>query len=249
MIASLYKKHVTRVVLLGLLLAMAGIIWYGILPLKQVVYEKMRGIQEVYARRENREKQVARLPELKAQYDAILQNDKLLDILITEDTVVDFVKMLEGLASGSHIEISITAKENGKIIEREKAAVKPDQSESGDPDELSENSGSKEKVADILNDMPFNRYLYLSIKARGQYEDIIGFLRKMETLPVGLDVIRIEMKQGEAQKEAPIDAGYGVNPFFLSGGNTQARGAELLAAQKDVFEAVFDVVAYVDKQN
>ena len=111
MIASLYKKHVTRVVLLGLLLAMAGIIWYGILPLKQVVYEKMRGIQEVYARRENREKQVARLPELKAQYDAILQNDKLLDILITEDTVVDFVKMLEGLASGSHIEISITAKE------------------------------------------------------------------------------------------------------------------------------------------
>jgi len=227
---------------------MAGIVWYGILPLKQAVYEKMRGIQEFYARRENREKQVARLPELKAQYDAILQDEKLLDILISEDTVVDFVKMLEGLASGSHVEISITAKENGKIIELENAPVAPDQPRSGDPTELSENSSPKERTADILNDMPFNRYLYLSIKTRGQYGDIIAFLRKMETLPIGLDVIKTEMKQGEAEESAPIDAGSGVNPFLLSGGNTQGTMASLVE-QKDVFEAVFDVVVYVDKQN
>lgn len=246
---SIYKKHTTSAVLFILLLAMAGIVWYGILPLKEAVHEKMRGIQEFYARRENREKQVARLPELKTQYDAILQNEKLLDILISEDTVVDFVKMLESLASGSHVEISITAKENGKIIERENIPVKSNQPESGDVGAPSEESGPQEKAEDILNDMPFHRYLHLSIKVRGQYEDIIEFLRKMETLPVGLDVIRVEMKQGKAEESAPIGRGSGSNPFLLSSGNTQAGAAEAFTAQKDVFEAVFDVVAYVDKQN
>lgn len=249
MILSSYKKHTTRAILLVLLLVMAGIVWYGIRPLKQAVYEKMRGIQEFYARRENREKQVARLPELKAQYDTILHNEKWLDILISEDEVVDFVKMLEGLASESHIEISITAKENGKIIELKKPAARPDPLENKNSDGSSESSATEEKAADILNDMSFDRYLYLSVKTRGRYEDIIGFLHKMETLPVGLDVIRIEMKQRDAEEAAPIDRGYGTNPFFLSSGGTQAGGAEPLAAQKDIFEAVFDVVVYVDKQN
>lgn len=239
MIASSYKKHTTLSVLFLLLLAMAGIAW-SIVPLKQVVYEKMRGIQEFYVRKENREKQVARLPELKAQYDVILQNEKLLDILIMENGVVDFVKTLEGLANETHVEMSITSKDNGQIIESQPV--------SGNP-QVSPGNGPGAKISPgILGDLPFQRYLYLNIKVRGQYEDIVVFLHKMETLPIGLDVIKVGMKKGEAE-ETSIVLGGGINPFLAPSGDIQTGVPQPPAANKDVFEAVFDVLVYVDKKN
>lgn len=246
MIFSSYKKHTTRIVLLILLLAMVGIIWYGIVPLKGAVYEKMRGIQEFYARRENRGKQVTRLPELKVQYDAVLQNDALFDILISENEVVDFVKTLEGLASTTHIEMSITAKNNGQITEPKKIPVKASQADSGDTSGPSVKSGAKQKPLDILDDIPFDRYLYLNIKVRGQYENIVVFLHKMETLPIGLDVIRVEMKRGEVENTSGVSFGSGINPFVSQSG-VSAAASDPLAVKKDIFEAVFDVLVYVNK--
>jgi Tfp pilus assembly protein PilO len=244
MIFSSYKKHTTHIVLFILLLAMAGIVWYGIVPLKQAVYEKMRGIQEFYARRENREKQVTRLPELKVQYDAVLQNGALLDILIAENEVVDFVKTLENLASGAHIEMSITAKNDGQITEPKKAPVKTSQTDSEDTDKPSVKGGAQQKSVDILNDISFDRYLYLNIKVRGRYEDIVVFLHKMETLPIGLDVIRVEMKRGEVENTFGVPIGSGVNPFASQ---STVTAEDPLAVKKDIFEAVFDVLVYVNK--
>lgn len=246
MIFSPYKKYTTRIVLFALLLAMVGIIWYGIVPLKQAIYEKMRGIQEFYAMRENRQKQVVRLPELKAQYNAILQNEKLLDVLISENEIVNSVKTFEGIANETHVEMSITAKENGQITEPKKVVVKADQPVKGDADLSLKNSASKEKPADILSDIPFDRYLYLSVRVRGRYEDIVVFLHKMETLPMGLDVIRVEMKKGETPDVVGSVSGSGINPFLMLGGSTQAESS---VSEKDVFEAVFDVLIYVDKKN
>lgn len=246
MIFSSYKKHTTRIILFILLLAMVGIVWYGIVPLKQTIYEKMRGIQEFYARRENREKQVIRLPELKVQYDAVLQNDTLFDILISENEVVDFVKTLEGLASGAHIEMSITAKNNGQITEPKKTPVKANPADSGDAVGSPAKPGTKQKSVDILDDISFDRYLYLNIRVRGQYEDIVVFLHKMETLPIGLDVIRVEMKKGEVENASGVPFGSGVNPFASQGG-VPAGTSDPLAAKKDIFEAVFDVLVYVKK--
>lgn len=237
-----------NVILSGLLLAMVGIIWFGVVPIKQVIYEKMRGIQEFYARRENREKQIAKLSEYKGQYDAILQNEKLFDILISEDKIVDFVKTLESLANDTHTELSIASKDNGQIVESKKAvSVKLSQPVSGDPGGSSDNSSTKEKSVDILNDIPFDRYLYLNVKVRGQYGDIVVFLRKMETLPVGLDVVKVEVRKGVVESPSGVALGNGVNPFLASDSNAQAGTTEPVAAKKDIFEAVFDVLVYVKK--
>lgn len=250
MIFPSYKKYINHIVLLALLLAMAGIIWYGVLPLKQDIYNKMRGIQEFYVRMENRDKQVARLPELKTQYDTIVENEKILSVLISEDQIVDFVKTLEGLANETHVEMSITSKDNGQIVEPKKAIPKSGQSGSGDTGDTpdSSNAQTKQKTVDILNDASFNRYLYLNIQVRGQYEDIIVFLRKMETLPVALDVVGVDMKKGEVKDAAPVQANSG-NPFLVSGDNAQTAAAQPPVAAKDVYEATFNVLVYVNKQN
>lgn len=252
MIFSSYKKHTSSIVLLVLLLAMVGIVWYGVMPLKQGVYEKMRGIQEFYARKENREKQVARLPELKIQYDAAVENEKLLNILIPENKLVDFVKTLEGLAGENNVEMSITSKDNGEIVEPKKVVSKaaPATKASDEDAAPTAKNTAKQKPVDILDDIAFDRYLYLSVKARGQYKDIVAFLRKMETLPVGLDVVGVEMTEGVSEdKPARVTSESSANPFFVSGSNTQPVVSDTSVVKKSIFEATFSVVVYVDKQD
>ena len=190
MITLSYKKYAPLVTLPTLLLAMGGIAWFGILPLGQSLEEKMRGIQEFYAGRENRERQVNRLPELEMQYEVIQADGKMLRILVTEDGVVDFVKTLERLAAAMNVGLSISSKDNGAIIERAKpAAQKPGQAKAETANPAADKPASKPVVVDILADVPFDRYLYLSVTVAGQYADIVAFLRQMETFPLPFDFL------------------------------------------------------------
>src|SRR3989344_942716 len=252
MITLSYKKYAPLVTLPTLLLAMGGIAWFGILPLGQSLEEKMRGIKEFYAGRENRERQVNRLPELEMQYEVIQADGKMLRILVTEDGVVDFVKTLERLAAAMNVGLSISSKDNGAIIERAKpAAQKPGQAKAETANPAADKPASKPVVVDILADVPFDRYLYLSVTVAGQYADIVAFLRRMETLPFALDVVKVEMKKHDAEGDASLSAaGSALNPFAMLGGTGNASGTEATVAPvagPDIVEAVFDTVVYVDK--
>lgn len=242
---SAYRKYSPLIILFVLLIAMASIVWFGMRPLQRSLEAKMRGIQEFYAGRENRERQVGRLPELRGQYDAILENEETLDILITEDRVVDFVKTLEALASEMSVRMSIVSKDDGKIVERKKPAPVPAQPQGAPADPAPPPVSAKPKVADILADAPFDRFLHLNITVEGEYGDIVAFLRKMETLPIALDVIGIEMhKTDEQPADRPAARGAGSNPFTILGdGQSVATVPE--AAVRGELEASFDILVYV----
>jgi Tfp pilus assembly protein PilO len=235
MMFSSSKQYRTLASLFVLLLFICGIVWYGILPLQQSLQDKARGIQEFYAGRENRERQMSKLPELKEQYDAIIANEKILDILMKESEVVDFVKTVEQLAAEMHVAMTITSKDAGKVVAVKKPAAKTDQS----------------KEVSILADAPFDQYLSLSIKVDGRYDDIVTFLGKLETLPFGLDVVRIDMKKKAEEEEkdtASFVSGSAANPFSMLGESVPiAVVAESSAEKKDALEAVIDILVYVKK--
>lgn len=248
MILIASKKYMPLAVLSALLLAIGGIVWYGMLPLQESLKEKMRGIQEYYAGRENRERQVSKLPELEGQYAAILANEKVLDILIMEDEVVDFVKIVEGLAGETNVVMSITSKDGGKIIEPKKPAARTDESDTAAQGSVARQNKVPQKAADILDDVPFDRYLSLSVMVEGRYDNIVAFLGKLETLPFGLDVIKVEMKKKDAENDAQSrPARTATNPFAIFGDGTDVAEAVPPAAEKDISEAVFDILVYVKK--
>jgi Tfp pilus assembly protein PilO len=246
-----YKKYKPFIILLILIVAIICIALFGVLPLRQSINKKMRDIQEFYAGRENREKQVGKLPELQGQYDAIIENEKTLDILIAEGGIVDFVKTLEQLAKEVNVAMEISSKDNGKIIEAKKPEVKTDKANNSDQSSVSEEGNIKEKMPSILDSVPFDRYLILNIKAEGRYEDIVAFLNKVETLPFGLDVIKIDIKKKDAEKDLPsVNRGNLANPFSMlgSGDTLPAQSqASVDEKNKENVEAVFDVLVYVKK--
>lgn len=252
MIFSFPKKYQSLVVLLSLLAAMGGIVWLGVFPLERSVRNTMRAIEEFHAGRENQERQIKRLPELQAQYDVILANEQTLDILITEDEVVDFVKTVEGLAKVQNITLNITSKDGGKMSEPKKVVAKPKSVSSGSADLADEKTSVKESPVSIMDSVPYDRYLSLSIEVEGSYRDVVAFLGRLETLPFGLDVIGIEVKmkakEGDRESSRPLSPS---NPFAVLGDakeiSVQQPLPEGLIQGEDTLEAVFDVLVYVKK--
>lgn len=246
--ASSYKRHSSLIALFMLFVAMGSIVWFGILPLKRSLDTKMRGIQEYYADQENQQKQVGRLPELKDQYDAIRGNEQTLDIIITEDQIVDFIKTLENLANDTHIQMTITSKENGQIIE--KVPAKVISPKVGDTDTKTNTSNTKPKEKGMVDGAPFDRYLRLSIKTEGSYENIIIFLQKMETLPIGLDVVGVEIKRiDESAVTNTPGIGTKSNPFSLLGDENVISKETTPTETHASLEAAFDILVYVNKKS
>lgn len=237
---------------MGLLfLSMGLLVWFGIIPFRAFIVEKASNIQQLHTARESRERQLNQLPELEKQFQNILADEDVLRVLLSEDKIVDFVKVLEALAVTSQVEILIESKESA-VIQEKKIVSKPKQPSS-------QRSGEepavvkKKNIPTILESLPYDRYLRLNIIVRGEYGNIATFLHKLENLPFALDVVAMTVmirEVDEGRGSAPV----GRNPFLLTPQlNFSSTDIAALGAPKEVLpfgklEAQFDTAVYLLKK-
>lgn len=241
-----YKRSMPLFVMLTLFSAIGLIAWLGIMPFQRFITEKADSIQEYHATRENRERQINKLPELEKQFENILAHEQTLNVLLSEDQIVDFVKTLEGLALSTGVHVEIQAKDKDAI--EEKQAARPAK-KGAEVDEDTATSKKKEQPK-ILDSVPYSRYLHVSIVVTGEYENIMAFLHKMETLPLGLDVVGLSVKTRDIEEQDKGKADNpGGNPFLiLSQGTVESAPPEdAKVVIPGSLEATFDTVVYVSK--
>ncbi|MBI2439523.1 MAG: hypothetical protein HYV45_02905 [Candidatus Moranbacteria bacterium] len=254
------KKQTVGLSIVGVCVLIGLVAWFGIKPLRQIISDKRDDIQKYYTSRENRDRQIKKLPELEKQYDEILAGKNTLDIMLTEDRIVTFVKTLEQLAKETNTEIIIEAKSDKAIIEK-KIVASPDQPKKSSETreaigEENTPSSTKKDVKNIIDNLPFHRYLHITVVVRGEYVDIVTLLHKIETLPFALDMLSVEMHHVDDEEESSgrpgRSFGDGVNPFipFGSGESTVTDTPEQQAETKKrpPLEAAFEIAVYVDKK-
>lgn len=251
---NLLQKNSLPYVVMGLLFTSMGLlVWFGIIPFRTFIVEKANSIQQLHTERESRERQLNQLPELEKQFQNILANENVLNVLLSEDKIVDFVKILEELAVTSQVEILIESKESTviqekKVVPKAKAKKTTAQGTEEEPE-----VAAKKTVPTILESLPYDRYLWLNIIVRGEYRNIVTFLHKLENLPFALDVVGMTVKIREVDEErgsAPI----GRNPFlltpelnFLSTDTTVPDTAKKVLSSGKL-EAQFDTAVYLLKK-
>lgn len=248
-----YKKFSPALITISILSGMGLLLWFGILPFQNLVAEKADDIQEYYATRENRAMQMNKLPELQTQYEDIQMEEGVLAILLSEERVVDFVQTLERLAKETGIHVLIRSKTGNIIEEKQKPKTPAKKVGSTDPDEKETITKNPKTPLTILESLPFDRYLHVEVVATGEYQEIVTFLHRMETLPLGLDVIGMTMKvRDEEAQGKTLPSSPGRNPFLLLGGQeiiSPLSGEQ--SAEKNIpgsLEASFDTVVYLDKE-
>ncbi len=93
---------------------------------------------------------------------------------------------------------------------------------------------------------------------KGDYTEIVAFLHELETLPVALDVLGVEVRQPIRSDNIGQGDVRSVNPFVAEGDVTassesgEKKGeevpAEIAAPISPQLEAVFDTVIYIAKK-
>jgi len=247
-----YKKFSPFFTAVAIFSGMGLMVWFGILPFQRYITEKADGIQEYHATRENQEEQLRKLPELKNQFENIQLEEGVLGILLSDDQVVDFVQTLERLAVEMGVQVTIRSK-NSETIEEKKIVKAPvKKTTTAVTDDESADTKNKKKQT-LLESIPFHRYLHVEIVVKGKYQAIVTFLHKMETLPLGLDVIGMNMKVRDEEEELiarPDNSGR--NPFLIFGGGevvTPPISDESQAKSiPGILEASFDTVVYLDNK-
>lgn len=249
-------KYLPFLALLLFLLTLGGGAVYGMVFLQRALTEKMRAIQEFVVAEEYRQKQLARLPELEAQYQAILSEEKKIDTILTEGEMVDFVKTLESLARATDVRLSISTREGnaGKAPTAKKPPVKPNpETENPSPGaNPNESSKAAKQTPSLLESLPYASYLFLTLKISGSYQSLRAFLERVETLPYALDVVALEIKPRPREEEgdvrAPASSERGVlNPFAVSGEPPVFAQEGVDPLQFDGLEATLELVVYIQK--
>lgn len=243
-----FLRRYSTVLMTGTLVtAMGAAFWFGILPLRDLVWTKMNEIQKMHTNRENRTRQIGTLPELQVQFDEIKADEKSLQIFLSEDQIVDFIKTLEGLALDTGIQIVIQSSDKGAIVQKKVPAKNPtptaaDSDASPTASSTSATDTDKKKSTGILNNLPYDRYVRLGVTVSGKYEGIITFLHRMETLPFALDVVAADVSV-QTEENASSARGSDVSPFTPLG--EQGSGVQPDQPAERQVIATFDTVIYL----
>lgn len=246
-----YKKFYPFLITVSIVSGMGLIVWFGILPFQDFVTEKADSIQEYYATRENRANQMRKLPDLQTQFENIQVEEGVLNILLSEERVVDFVQTLEQLAKETDVHVLIQSKTGTIIEEKAKPKVAAKKGAATDPIEPETTEKKGKTPLTILESVPFDRYLHVEVVVKGEYKPIATFLHRMETLPLALDVIgmAVRMRTEEDLASAALER-VSQNPFLvLSEGGTSSVGEEeaVPVGIPGTLEASFDTIVYLDK--
>lgn len=222
-----------------LILSIALVSWFGIRPLYNIIRSEMDEIQKVNVLQEHRGNQLKKLPELERQYEFIQSNGDRLDILISKDELVGFIRTLEDLAEREQVRIEITAKDNTLLESKTTPLVDPKTNKKGVADDNDTAASSREKdkkdtaksVTGIMGDIAFKKYIRLAVTVVAPYQSMLNYLHKLETLPYALDVVGITAKEyiadtvidptkhqvvaGESQAEANAPGSSSPQPVML----------------------------------
>ena len=247
------KQYGLILTALIIFMAMALTGWFLVKPL----YGQMLGlrdeIQQEHVRQENQQKQIKRLPELKSQYEKVVGEERFFDILLTEDKVVGFIRTLEGLARDTQVEVKIQSND----LKVEEVVQKKTRARNTEEEDTTANEKKEKNLSDYL---PYKEYLRLTLTVSGDYSALVAFVSRLETLPVALDVVGIDIKQPLRDDNSREDDVRAVNPFTVTTEVTEGRDSkdgtvadesipkELIAPLSPKLEAVIDLLVYVDKE-
>ncbi|MEP7162951.1 MAG: hypothetical protein ABI747_04310, partial [Candidatus Moraniibacteriota bacterium] len=192
-----WNKIKPLVIQLSLFVLIGGIAWFGIGYLNEGIQEKKDRVQELGVLSENRYKQMNKLPDLRVQHEFILENEKALDIILTKERLVEFIRVLERLASEGNVEIVMVSRDNA-LLESKTTVVAPSLKKETPKPVSDEDPVSKkpvEKETGILSELPLPDYLRLTLTVTGAYPAVIEYLHRVETLPYALDVVGVTLTE------------------------------------------------------
>lgn len=264
-----FRQKYGLMLFIGIFIAIGLTYWFGIRKVMEAIRVNRDEIQKMLVIRENRNHQLGRLEEYGTQYAGIVSDEKWLDVFVGRDNMIEFVRRLESLAEDEKVSVTLEARDSLVLKPvKKKAAAGSADGKNAEDDDSSTSAGKKEKKdPSIIESLPSTAYTYLGLHVSGETAKVVRYLRKVESLPIVLDIIAIEALRKENPDfsrervpEQPVPVGekapllvstsesvpeetVGENPFTPS--EKTGSGEEIKAFEVEV---TADLVVYHEKE-
>jgi Tfp pilus assembly protein PilO len=238
-----WKKYKEYIVTIGIFLCGVVLVWFIIIPMHHKIQDRMNKSQEVTTDHEIRNEAAGRLSDLREQNNLVMASEHRLDRVISKGSIVDLVKVIESLAKETDNAIVIDDKTHDFSLANANKKVKINDSK------------QKENMVEksLLEILPSDHRLGISIKLTGKYDNIIRFIRKLESMSYETDIIAISLAMQDRDNVKTQASAKGnlftpsVEPPIVPETDPSAVPVVAPVIDEVKMEAVLDTVVYINE--
>lgn len=233
-------------------------IYFGVIRLQEKNRGTMELIQQAIVDRKMLEEQSNGISRMRDSWEHIQAADEKLHVFLPKDRIVSLVESLEAI--GKDLGVSVVSEASSTPMlaapPTKKKAVKsvaPTKDESGEASPASDTSGKDAQKETLVSLLPEERSIFITFKVTGSYDRVIAFLHKLDTMPMLLDVLSVEISPAPEKDESmstPVAvSGVLPSPFAINSTSSASTSASKTTiepapgAPKDVL-ASFATVIY-----
>jgi hypothetical protein len=177
-------------------------------------------IQERIIDDEINQMRIAKIPEMESVQQLFNEKESDFNVILDENSEVDFIKKLESLAENTGNRINL------KILEGEKKDTAPAV------------KGAKEKSGEeIKKNLASDKYIIIQINLEGDYMKLLNFIHKLETFNYYANIVSIDVVKSIIEEKDPK-----LNTAYAARNN-----AEQKIMEKEILQSVITVAVYIKK--
>jgi hypothetical protein len=229
---NFWKKYKISSVIVLYLLAISMLLYFVVKPLFAKISISTDKMQEIMINQKNKENRLGEIPKLKDQFAFVQKKEEELSDLLSGDKAVGLIEEIEKIAGDSDNKITIEMKEDKT---KNAASVK------------SESAKKEAKEDSIISDLPSENYLEMKINLNGTYNNLVKFIKKVESMESFSDIILISIAPNKdiAEKAGPS----GSNNIFIEPAAGQAKE---ITSQENIkketkLDSTISIVFYIKK--
>lgn len=220
------KKYKVQLVFAGYFIILGLFIYGGIFAMVKNIKERAGEIQKKIIDDELDKKNLEKIPQLIEDYEIFSSQKDSLGAILQKESEIEFIKSLEDLARETGNEINL------KLIEEDGSQVKATQAKKIKAD-------AKEKSReDIINNLPYKNYITIQLELKGEYSDLMRFVKKLENMKYYANIISFDLKKEEIQTKSAKN-----NPFSSSDSDNAIVLEE--NKKKEILKSLINLVVYI----
>lgn len=225
---KIWKSHKIKIIALAYLLISAALMYFTVVFMMRRIIIKSDEIQALILDREIENSRIGAISRMEGDYTYSEENKKMLEVMLSREEGVDFIKKMENIAQETGNSISFSVDEMGNKDAKPKVVTKKD--------------APKEKT--IKEALAYANYISIQIDLKGDYVGFISFLNKLENTRNYVNIVSIgskvekESEDGSGNKNSS-DIGVFTPTSAVSKDEKQGEKKE-----KNILHSVIDVVVY-----
>lgn len=228
------KKYKVYIIISILFVIWGCFVFFIILPSVKLLQADFDAVQMKFLEMKVNDEKLGNVSVLKEKFDKVDSERNNLEVIFSKDNIVELVRELEAIAQKTENTITVSVdEENKSLVEVNKGKA-----------------GANSKENEFLKLLPSENYLTLKIGLKGDYNSLIKFIDKLNSIKYYNTVIGFKIVSEKISLEDKNETdGSGDEISVLNSGNNEVAIAPKEEKEKLILSSDLSVIFYLLEKN